>query len=233
MITVRQANDRGHYVNGWLNSRHTFSFGDYYDPNHMGISVLRVINDDKVTPGAGFPTHPHQNMEIISYVLEGELAHKDNMGNGSVIRPGDVQRMSAGTGVTHSEFNPSDTEGANFLQIWLLPNQKNVEPDYAQKYFSAEDKRGQLRLLISPDGRDGSISANSDALMSGAILDQGQTVEYDISEDRVVYVHVARGNAILNQVALGAGDGATVYGEPSINLEGDSEAEILLFDLPN
>ena len=182
MIELRQADDRGHYTNDWLDSRHTFSFGEYYDLNHMGISVLRVINDDKVVPGAGFPTHPHKNMEIVSYVLNGELAHKDSMGNGSVIRPGDVQRMSAGTGVTHSEFNPSATQGTSFLQIWFLPNQQDIEPNYEQKYFSVEDKQGQMKLLVSPDGRDGSIQANSDALMYGSVVDEGQTVQHETTE---------------------------------------------------
>ena len=233
MIALRQANDRGHFKNDWLDSRHTFSFGEYYDPKHLGVSVLRVINDDRVIPGAGFPTHPHKNMEIVSYVLEGELAHKDSMGNGSVIRPGDVQRMSAGSGVTHSEFNPSDTKGTNFLQIWLQPNLQNIEPGYEQRYFSIEEKHGQLKLLVSPDGRDDSIQASSDALMFGSVLDNGQAVQHENSAGRIVYIHVAQGSVDINGTALNSGDGATIKDEPSIKISGKSQAEVLLFDLPN
>ena len=233
MITFRQADDRGHYANDWLDSRHSFSFGEYYDPDHMGVSVLRVINDDRVIPGAGFPTHPHKDMEIVSYVLEGALAHKDSMGNGSLIRSGDVQRMSAGSGVTHSEFNPSDTEGTNFLQIWFLPNQKGIEPGYEQKYFSAEDKQGQMKLLVSPDGRDDSIQANSDVLMYGSVLEEGQTVQHETTNDRVIYLHVARGSVKVNGNSLNTGDGATIQNESVINITGASQAETLLFSLPN
>ncbi len=232
MLTVRRAGERGHFKNEWLDSNHTFSFGEYHDPQHMGVSVLRVINDDRVIPGAGFPTHPHNNMEIVSYVLEGELAHKDSMGNGSVIRPGDVQRMSAGTGITHSEFNPSDQNATHFLQIWLLPDRRGVTPGYEQKFFSVEDKQGQFRLLVSQDGRDGSISANSDVLLYGAVVDRSQQLSYEVKSNRVVYVHVAKGSVSINGESLGAGDGITIEGELAVKLLGTNEAEVLLFDLP-
>jgi quercetin 2,3-dioxygenase len=232
MLTVRRAGERGHFKNEWLDSNHTFSFGEYHDPQHMGVSVLRVINDDRVIPGAGFPTHPHSNMEIVSYVLEGELAHTDSMGNGSVIRAGDVQRMSAGTGITHSEFNPSDQNLTHFLQIWLLPDKRGVTPDYEQKFFSVEDKRGQFRLLVSPDGRDGSISANCDVLLYGVIVDKSEPLSYQIKAGRIVYVHVAKGSVSINGELLDGGDGITIDGEPAVELLGINEAEILLFDLP-
>lgn len=232
MITHRSANSRGHFRNEWLDSRHTFSFGEYYDPDHMGVSVLRVINDDRVIAGAGFPTHPHNNMEIVSYVLEGELAHKDSMGNGSVIRPGDVQRMSAGTGVTHSEFNPSDSQETNFLQIWFLPNRRGIQPGYEQKHFTPEDKSGQLKLLVSPDGEDGSVRASTEALMFGSLLDEGQSVKHVLADDRIAYVHLVKGKASINGQPLSAGDGAEIRKEASINLSAQQAAEILLFDLP-
>ena len=232
MISLRPANERGHFKNEWLDSHHTFSFGEYHDPNHMGVSALRVINDDKVVPGAGFPTHPHRDMEIVSYVLEGELAHKDSMGNGSIIRPGDVQRMSAGTGVTHSEFNPSDQRGTHFLQIWLLPNQRGIQPGYQQKHFTPEEKQGRMTLLVSPDGRNGSIRASSDALMYASLLDDGQDVSHVLAADRTAYVHVTMGRVNLNGKLLNAGDGATISGESEINVIGQDNAEILLFDLP-
>lgn len=232
MLTIRKANERGHFKNDWLDSQHTFSFGEYYDPQHMGVSVLRVINDDRVTPGAGFPTHGHNNMEIVSYVLDGELAHKDSMGNGSVIRPGDVQRMSAGSGVTHSEFNPSETDGTNFLQIWLLPNQNGVKPGYAQEYFAPETRQGRLRLLISPDGRDGSISAHTDALMYGSLLDSGESVTHELGDGRIAYLHLAKGQATVNGTTLEAGDGMTISAEKELTISGEHNAEVLLFDLP-
>lgn len=232
MRYLRKANERGHFKNHWLDSHHTFSFGEYHDPQHMGVSVLRVINDDRVIAGAGFPTHPHNNMEIVSYVLEGELAHKDSMGNGSVIRPSDVQRMSAGTGVTHSEFNPSASQGANFLQIWLLPRQRGVKPGYAQQYFSPEDKQGQLRLMISPDGREGSIDANTDALMYGSLLDKDETVGHLLADDRLAYIHVAKGSIGINGETLQAGDGMAIADEQTLQIVGKQSAEILLFDLP-
>lgn len=231
MINIRYANERGHFKNGWLDSYHTFSFGEYYDPQHMGVSVLRVINDDRIIPGAGFPTHPHKNMEIVSYVLDGELEHKDSMGNGSVIRPGDVQRMSAGTGVTHSEFNPSAENATKFLQVWLLPKEQYSKPGYEQKNFPADERRGQLKLLVSVDGRKGSVSANTEAEMFGAILDTGQAVNHEIRPGRIAYVHIASGEAKINGTPLAGGDGATISSAPTVEITGKN-AEILLFDLP-
>ena len=232
MLKVRAANERGHFQNEWLNSYHSFSFGEYYDPAHMGVSTLRVINEDSVTPGAGFPTHGHRDMEIVSYVLEGELSHKDSMGNGSVIRPGDVQRMSAGTGVSHSEYNPSNSSGTRFLQIWLLPTERGIAPGYAQKNFTEAERSGRLKLLVSPDGREDSISANSDALMYGSILSVEEQASYTLPAGRQGYVQIARGQALVNSAAVEAGDGITIRSEAEINLTTDSTAEILLFDLP-
>ena len=232
MIEIRRADQRGHYSNDWLDSRHTFSFGEYYDPEHMGISVLRVLNDDNIVPGAGFPTHPHKNMEIVSYVLRGELAHKDSMGNGSVIRAGDVQRMSAGTGVTHSEFNPSANQGAHFLQIWFLPTQQDIEPSYEQKYFSSDDKLGKMTLLVSPDGRDDSIQINSDAIMYGSVLNNEQSVQFKTTEERIVYVHIASGSVEMNVNVLNAGDGVTIRSESAVRLKAINQTEFLTFNLP-
>ena len=232
MIKIRKAEDRGRFKNGWLDSRHTFSFGHYYDPEHMGVSLLRVINDDHVIAGAGFDTHPHRDMEIVSYVLDGELEHRDSLGNGSVIRPHEVQRMSAGSGVTHSEFNPSPDSGTNFLQIWLLPKRQGIEPGYAQKHFPPEARAGKLQLLVSPDGEQGSISANTDARMYGTILNHGDEVSHDVDAGKIIYLHVARGEVSLNGEALHAGDGATVSDEPSVTLNSDSGVEVLLFELP-
>ncbi len=232
MITVRKAENRGFADHGWLHSRHTFSFGSYYDPQHMGISNLRVINEDRVAPGGGFSTHGHRDMEIVSYVLSGALEHKDNLGNGSVIRPGDVQRMSAGTGVLHSEYNHSSDEPVHFLQIWLEPNRLDVEPGYAQKHFPATDRRGRLQLLVSPDGRHGSISANQDALLYGALLETGEAVQQALAEGRQAYLQVARGSVLLNGQPLAAGDGAHVQADHVIRIEATDSAEILFFDLP-
>ena len=232
MITVRKAGDRGHANHGWLESYHSFSFGGYYDPEHMGVSILRVINDDRVAPKGGFPTHGHRDMEIVSYVISGALEHKDSMGNGSVIRPGDVQRMSAGTGVRHSEYNASDTEQVHFLQIWLIPNREGVEPGYEQRHFEPEARRGTLRLLVSPDGRFDSLTANQDGQLYGTLLGPGETVDYTPPPGRRTYVHVATGGVKLNGEVLKAGDGAAVEGEASLLLEGVSEGETLLFDLP-
>lgn len=232
MPTIRQANERGHFKNSWLNSHHSFSFGEYYDPEHMGVSVLRVINDDQITPGAGFPTHPHNNMEIVTYVLDGELAHKDSMGNGSVIRPGDVQRMSAGSGITHSEFNPSASNGTHLLQIWLLPNQQNIKPGYEQQFFTPESRQGKLTLLLSSDGRDGSLSANTDALMYGTLLDNNQTVSHQLAADRIGYLHLAKGTAAIGEHTLKAGDALIFEAGSSIDISGRSDTEVLLFDLP-
>lgn len=232
MLTLRRGNERGHFKNNWLDSHHSFSFGSYYDPRRMGVSTLRVINDDRVAPGAGFATHPHRNMEIISYVLEGELQHKDSMGNGGVIRAGEVQRLSAGTGVTHSEFNPSDKNGTNFLQIWLLPAIHDIQPGYAQKYFAPEKRQGQLKLLVSQDGAEGSISANTDIRLYGTLLDQSQRVSYQIRSDRIIYLHLARGSASINGEQLASGDGAILAEEPLAEIVGDNNAEVLVFDLP-
>src|SRR5262245_5659987 len=193
VITLRKSNNRGHANHGWLDSHHTFSFADYYDPRHMGFRALRVINEDRVAPGAGFPTHPHRDMEIISYVLEGGLEHKDSMGTGSVIRPGDVQRMSAGTGVTHSEYNASKSELVHFLQIWLLPEQRNIKPSYEQKTFSADDKRKKLRLVGSRDGRDGSVTIHQDVDLYATRLEAGEALRHDLKPGRHAWVHVARG----------------------------------------
>ena len=233
MIEIRRADERGRFKNDWLDSRHTFSFGEYYDPKHTGVSVLRVINDDTVIPGAGFPTHPHKNMEIVSYVLEGELAHKDSMGNGSVIRPGDVQRMSAGRGVTHSEFNPSESNGTNFLQIWLLPEEQDIDPGYEQKFFADDSKQGVMKLLLSPDGKDGSIRANTDASMYGSLLEQSQEVTHSIEPGRFAYVHVAKGSINIDGTEINQGDGATITNQSEIRLVGNVDSEILVFDLPN
>jgi redox-sensitive bicupin YhaK (pirin superfamily) len=232
MITVRHAAERGHTRTDWLNSYHSFSFGEYYDPRHIGVSILRVINDDTVMPGKGFGTHGHRDMEIVSYVLSGALAHRDSMGNESLIRPGDVQRMSAGTGIQHSEYNPSAEEPVHFLQIWLQPNRQGVAPGYAQKHFPVEERRGRLRLLVSPDGRDGSISSHQDGLLYGTLLDATESVKHQLSPGRRGYVHVARGSVVANGQGLRTGDGARIENEATIAIEGIEGAEVLLFDLP-
>ncbi|MDJ0880426.1 MAG: pirin family protein [Gammaproteobacteria bacterium] len=231
MLTVRKADDRGHANHGWLDSYHTFSFGNYYDSQHMGVSNLRVINDDTVSPGGGFATHGHTDMEIVSYVLDGALEHKDSMGNGSVMRPGDVQRMSAGTGVRHSEYNHSSEEAVHFLQIWLEPNQMGVEPSYDQQHFPLADRRGKLVLFVSPDGRDGSIATYQDAYMYGTILEAGDTLTHQLEQGRQAYVHVARGKAKINGQPLTAGDGLSINDEQQLDFAGVESAEILLFDL--
>jgi redox-sensitive bicupin YhaK (pirin superfamily) len=232
MLAIRKAGDRGHANHGWLDSYHTFSFGNYYDPGHMGISNLRVINDDTVAPGGGFATHGHKDMEIISYVLEGALEHKDSMGNGSVIRPGDVQRMSAGTGVTHSEYNHSRSEPVHFLQIWLQPNAMGVEPSYDQRNFPVEDRRGRWELLVSPDGRNGSIATYQVALMLGTLLATGEAMEYRFDTERQGYLHLAHGQLRVGNVTLNQGDGLTIQKQELLELEGIEDAEVLLFDLP-
>ncbi|MCI3951164.1 MAG: pirin family protein [Burkholderiales bacterium] len=232
MLTVRSATERGHAHHGWLDSHHTFSFADYYDPRHVGWSALRVINDDTVQPGHGFPTHAHRDMEIISYVLEGELAHKDSTGTGAVIRPGDVQLMSAGRGVQHSEFNPSQREPVHFLQIWIMPKVTGVPANYQQKFFDAAEKRGRLRLLVSEDGRDGSLKMWLDARLYAALLDGAEEVEHAIAEGRKAYVHVARGEVTLNGQRLGAGDGVKIEDTRVLSLSEGKNAEVLLFDLP-
>jgi len=231
MIVVRRAQDRGHAHHGWLDSHHTFSFADYYDPREMGFGALRVINEDRVAPGKGFGTHPHRDMEIISYVLEGALAHKDSMGTGSVIRPGDVQRMSAGTGVLHSEFNASPQDQVHFLQIWIEPNERGIAPSYEQKNFSDEQKQGRLRLIASPDAAQGSVKIHQDARVYAAALDGADAVSYSLASDRKAYVHVARGHVQLNGSELSPGDGAKISGEHELRFSGGKTAEVLLFDL--
>ncbi len=231
MITLRKSQERGHTRLDWLDSRHTFSFDQYYDPAQMGFSSLRVLNQDRVAPGAGFPTHPHRNMEIISYVLEGALEHKDSLGNGSVIRPGEVQRMSAGTGVTHSEHNPSATEPGHFLQIWILPAQSGLTPSYEQKNFPQIQQTGRLCLVASPDARAGSLTIHQDAFLYIARLQEGKSVKHVLAPGRKAYLHLARGRAQLNRQPLSAGDGARISEEKEINLNTDDATEVLLFDL--
>ena len=231
MIDVRRSNERGLADHGWLKSFHSFSFADYHDPAHMGFGALRVINEDRVKPGMGFGTHGHRDMEIISYVLEGAVEHKDSMGNGSVIRPGNVQRMSAGTGVRHSEFNPSDKEGAHFLQIWIEPDTLGVKPGYEEKNFDNDSKRGRLRLIASPDGREGSVTIHQDANLYATILDGSDSVTLAIAPGRRAYVQVARGEVVANAQALVAGDAMKLTGEASLRLDGARNAEVLVFDL--
>lgn len=232
MITIRPAQDRGAANFGWLDSRHTFSFGNYHDPHYMGFADLRVINEDKVTPGQGFGTHGHRDMEIISYVLEGALEHKDSIGTGSIIRPGDVQRMSAGTGIRHSEFNASQTEPVHFLQIWILPEQEGIAPGYEQKTFTEEEKRGKLRLVGSRDGREGSITIHQDVSLYAAALQDGETVNHALAEGRVAWLQVVRGAVKLNDQSLTVGDGAAIAQESKLMLQGASnDAEVLLFDM--
>lgn len=235
MITLRKSHERGHVNHGWLDTYHTFSFSRYYDPAHMGFSSLRVINDDRVAAGGGFPTHGHCDMEIITYVLEGSLEHKDSMGNGSVIYPGDVQRMSAGTGITHSEYNPSRGEPLHFLQIWIMPDQVNVVPSYEQIHFTAEQKRNRLQLVASPDGRNGSVSIYQNAFLYASVLEPGHSVTHELMPQRCAYVHVARGEVELNGRMLSAGDGARIIEEQTLELrptlEHPCSAEVLVFDL--
>ena len=232
MLTLRRAEERGRANFGWLDSRHTFSFGHYFDPEHMGFGPLRVINDDRVAPGGGFPTHAHSDMEIISYVLAGALEHKDSLGTGSVIRPGDVQRMSAGTGIRHSEFNASRSEPVHFLQIWILPNKEGLAPGYQQKTFTAEAKRGRLRLVGSRDGRDGSVTIHRDVDLYAGILGEGDGITHELAAGRSAWLQVARGSVSLNGQQLSAGDGAAIETAGAISLAGNSvEAEILLFDM--
>ncbi len=231
MMTIRHAKDRGHAQHGWLDSHHTFSFADYHDPAHMGFRSLRVINDDRVQAGRGFGTHPHRDMEIISYVLEGALEHKDSMGTGSVIRPGDVQRMSAGTGVLHSEFNGSKSELVHFLQIWIVPRARGIEPSYEQKSFAAEGKRGRLRVVASPDGRDGSVTLHADAVLYAGLFDAGEVAELALAPGRHAWVHVARGKVRVDGRDLGAGDGASLSDERAVRVEGVDGGEVLVFDL--
>lgn len=232
MMTIRPANQRGHADHGWLDSHHTFSFADYYDPGHMGFRALRVINEDRVAGGGGFPTHSHRDMEIVTYVLEGGLEHKDSLGTGSVIRPGDVQRMSAGTGVRHSEYNASRSEPVHFLQIWIMPSQQGLKPSYEQKTFSEADKQGQLRVIASPDGSGGSVTLAADATLYAGVLSEGEAATLPLNKDRQAWVHVARGTLRINGKELSAGDGAGLWDEELIRVEGVSGGgEALVFDL--
>ncbi len=232
MTELRRATDRGHANHGWLDSWHSFSFADYHDPAHMGFGPLRVINEDRVQPGMGFGTHGHRDMEIISYVLEGALEHKDSMGNGSVIRPGNVQRMSAGTGVRHSEYNPSASEGVHFLQIWIEPAERSVAPGYEEKNFDTASKRGRLRLIASPDGREGSVTIHQDALVYAALLDGAEIATQSLAPGRRLYVHVARGEVTANGQKLLAGDALKATGASVVRLEAGRNSEVIVFDLP-
>lgn len=231
MIHIRKSAARGHADHGWLDSRFTFSFADYFDPAHIQFRTLRVMNDDRIAGGGGFPTHPHRDMEIVTYVLEGALQHRDSMGNGSVIRPGDVQYMSAGTGVSHSEFNASETETVHLYQIWMLPDHKGHKPVYDQKHFAEADKRGKLRLVVSPDGREGSVKIRQDNELYATVLAPGEMVKHDLKAQRHAYVQVMRGSITLNGQALETGDGAAISEEHSIELAGVIDAEVLVFDL--
>ncbi|MGB8322657.1 MAG: pirin family protein [Candidatus Acidiferrum sp.] len=231
MITILKSDQRGHADHGWLNTRFTFSFADYFDPNHVQFRTLRVMNDDRVAGGGGFPTHPHKNMEIVTYVLEGALEHRDSMGNGSVIKPGDVQYMSAGTGVAHSEFNASEKEPVHLYQIWMFPDKKGYKPTYDQKHFSEEEKRGKLRLLVSPDGREGSVKIRQDNELYATVLGAHDAVQHTLKPERHAYVQVMRGSVTLNGTQLEAGDGAAISAEKQLELSGVKDAEVLLFDL--
>lgn len=231
MLTIRKADDRGRANFGWLDGRHSFSFGQYFDPNHMGFGPLRVINDDRIAPGKGFPMHPHADMEIVTYVLDGALVHKDSLGNGSVIKPGDVQRMSAGTGIRHSEANPSATEPAHLLQIWIEPVETGLPPGYEQKTFTREDKRGTLRLVASPDGRDGSVTIRSAVEVYASVLPAKAAVTHEIAPGHNAWLQVARGRVTLNGTMLTAGDGASTRETGVLAIEGVEDAEVLLFDI--
>ncbi|MCH8620929.1 pirin family protein [Undibacterium sp. TS12] len=233
MIAIRPSQERGYAEHGWLKSYHSFSFAEYYDPEHMGFGPLRVINDDWIAPAMGFGTHPHQNMEIITYVLEGAIAHKDSMGNGSTIRPGNVQYMSAGTGVRHSEFNPANTEHTRLLQIWIQPDQLGGEPLYGEKEFSREEKQGRLRLVVSGDGAESSIRIRQDARLYVGLFDAGQRAEMTLDKNRLSYVHIARGELTVNGQSLKEGDALMLAAEEKLVLEQGNQAEVLVFDLPH
>ena len=232
MIELRKAGDRGHAQHGWLDSWHSFSFAEYHDPRHMGFGPLRVINDDTVAPGMGFGTHGHRDMEIISYVLDGELQHQDSMGNGSVIAPGDVQRMSAGRGVQHSEYNPSRAHPVHFLQIWIEPDTRGIPAGYEQTRIEETEKRNRLRLIASPEGGDGAVRIQQDARVYAALLDGDTTLAHALLPGRRAYVHVARGSLEVNGERLSTGDAAKIMGEPDVRLSAGTKAEVLLFDLP-
>jgi len=231
MINIRKSADRGHANHGWLDTHFTFSFADYSDPKHVHFRTLRVMNDDRVAGGGGFPMHPHRDMEIVTYVLEGALEHRDSMGNGSVIKPGDVQYMSAGSGVRHSEFNASETETVHLYQIWMFPEKEGLKPAYDQKNFSDAEKRGKLRLVASPDGRNSSVKIRQDNELYATLLNDGETVRHDLKPERHAYVQVARGSVTLNGAKLEEGDGAAISNENAVELTGLSNAEVLLFDL--
>ena len=231
MLTIRRSEDRGQADHGWLNSRHSFSFADYHDPAHMGFGNLRVINEDRIAPGTGFGTHGHRDMEIVSYVLEGALAHRDSMGNGTAIVPGEVQRMSAGTGVRHSEFNHAKDAATHFLQIWLLPDRTGIAPGYEQKAFSDDEKRGRLRLVASPDGRDGSVTVHADASIYAGLFDGDEAAELQLDPARLAYAFVARGEVEVNGQALRAGDALALKQEDRVQVRRGQGAELLVFDL--
>lgn len=231
MLTIRRHDERGQADLGWLDSRHSFSFGHYRDPKHMGFRALRVINEDRVAPGQGFGAHSHSDMEIISYVLDGNLEHKDSLGNGAVIRPGEIQRMTAGTGITHSEFNPSPSQSVHFLQIWILPDRDGLPPSYEQKMFAAAEKQGRLRLVASPGGQDGSVSVHQDVRLYLSHLAAGDTVMHPIAPSRHAWIQIASGTVTLNGQKLVAGDGAALSGEARAEVGADTGAEFLLFDL--
>ena len=238
MITLRKSTERGHANHGWLDSHHSFSFANYYDPRYMGFGNLRVINEDRIAPGTGFGTHGHRDMEIVSYVLDGELAHKDSMGNGAagganggVIRPGDVQRMSAGRGVMHSEFNHAPEQTTHFLQIWIEPDVRGIDPGYEQKHFAADEKRGRLRLVASPDARDGSVKIHADAALYAGLFDGAESAELPLDPARKAYVHVVRGRIAANGQRLAAGDALALESESRLSLSDGDGAEVIVFDL--
>jgi quercetin 2,3-dioxygenase len=232
MLTLRKSEERGYANHGWLESRFSFSFAEYQDPNHVHFGPLRVINDDYIEAGKGFGTHGHRDMEIVTYVLEGAIAHKDSIGNGETIRPGEVQRMSAGRGIMHSEFNPSATERTHLLQIWIMPDRSGGSASYEQKFYAEEEKRGKLRQVASPDGAQGSVTIQQDARMYAGLFDGDESATHTLASGRLAYVHVARGAVRVNGVQLGAGDAAKIENETSIRIDGGDSAEVLLFDLP-
>ena len=232
MIEFRRSRERGFADHGWLKSFHSFSFADYYDPQHMGFGPLRVINEDRIAPGSGFGTHGHRDMEIISYVLDGELAHRDSMGNGSVIRPGDVQRMSAGSGVRHSEYNHAADRTTHFLQVWIEPNVAGIAPSYEEKRFSDADKHGRLRLIASTDGADGSVRIHQDARLYASRLSRGDSLTAELDADRLGYLHLVRGSVTINGQALAGGDAAKIRDEHLLSISAQDDAELLFFDLP-
>ncbi len=231
MIRLRKASERGHFDHGWLDTRHTFSFSRYHDPRYMGFRALRVVNEDRVQPGQGFGNHGHEDMEIVTYVLSGALAHRDSLGTGSTLRPGELQRMTAGTGITHSEFNPSKTEPVHFYQIWLLPEREGLEPSYEQRAYPEEERHNRLRLVASPDGSEGSLNIRQDARIFLATLDGDREVSHEVPSDRHAWVQVLRGGVSLNGLTLSAGDGAAVSAESQLTIRADGLSEVLLFDL--